>query len=43
MFGLLSTTNVLPPEIWEEKVVLADIPKRVEVVEAFKVCILYRC
>jgi hypothetical protein len=39
LFGLLSTTNV-PLERWEESVVLsADIPKRDEVVEAFKVCV----
>ena len=40
VFGLLSTTTNVPPESWEEKVVSADIPKRDEVVEAFKVCIL---
>jgi len=43
VFNFLSTTNV-PPENWEEVVVLsADIPKRDEVVEAFKVCVLYCC
>ncbi|KIM38981.1 glycoside hydrolase family 47 protein [Hebeloma cylindrosporum] len=37
VFNLLSNTNVPPRENWEEDVVLsADIPKREEVVEAFK-------